>query len=358
MLRTETHDTHDNAFAIGWDHARHGLAPPLERLCINPRLRDGFRAGRAASARVAPAAPAVQCWLRLRLPALAEGRAFETVRLTPGYLARLAVSHCPVTREPLGESARFARLRNDAGYAAGNVALLGARAAAALDGLDASAALAALAKGAPPAAQAGLTLPQRRRLAMLASFARPLAHARVAALPLLLLPPPGAMLFNPAQALQVSIARAWVGATPNRRLAALRAALPAAARDAFDALVAAFHERITAGERPGGVPHWRVEDAWEDAALLRRWHHFALALTPAECEALVLHHEPASTLQRPDGLATDGGALARGGLAPLARRSPLRPPARVAGAWPTRDAVVPPRPPARPASAQQSLFTH
>ena len=364
--------TYDSPFAIGWDHARHRLTPPLERLCINPRLRDGFQAGRAAfGGRTLAASTAVREWLALRLEALAAGCAFETVRLTPGYLARLAVPHCPITRQSLADVVdgwRVARVRRDAGYAAGNLSRLSARADAAQARLGLAESLDLLRAGRSDAdaCHAGLTLAQVRRLVVLRSFVRPLPH-EAAALPLLVLPPPGLLLLNPLQALQCCLTRAFGEATPNRRLAALREALPdAASRDALDAFVAAYHPVVAAAVTAASTParRWALEDAWADGRVLGRWKRFARTLTAAQCEALLPGLEPRLLLQRPDALATEGWALASGGrAAPPRRLAPQRATAAAAQRPAQRERserAIAPLPPAgaRDASLRQRhLFT-
>jgi hypothetical protein len=330
--------THDSPFAIGWDHAHYRVTPPLERLCINPRLRHGFQAGRSAFGGRTLAAPVpVREWLALRLDALAAGCAFESVRLTPGYLARLAVAHCPVTREPLAMSAeaangwRVARVRRDAGYAAGNLARLGVRADAAQTHLAQTETLDLLHSGEAGAndRHAGLTLAQARRLAVLRSFVRPLSHAAAAALPLLVLPPPGLLLFNPLQALQCRITRCFGEATPNQRLAALREALPdGASRAAFDSFVAAYHPAFAAAAaQPAPAPRWALEDAWADGRVLDDWKRLARTLSAVQCESLLLRHAPQGLLVRPDALATEGWALESAGRVGPPRRLASRLPA-------------------------------
>jgi hypothetical protein len=363
-------DTADSPFALGWDHAHYRLTPPLERLCINPRLRDGFQAGRAAFGRHTLAADApVREWLQLRLEALACGAAFESVRLTPRYLARLAVPHCPVTREPLtgsGEAAgwRVARVRLDAGYAAGNLARMSLRAVAG----------AAMPGRGENAHAAALTATQRRRLAVLAGFVQPLAHEAATAVPLLVLPPPGLLLFNPAQALQTVVTRSFAAPTPNLRLAALREALPdATSRDDFDAFIAAYGAALAevtayaAGADAAAAPaHWALEDAWADARACERWKRFARGLGAARCEALALQAAPRGSLQRPEPLATEGWALESAGRAAARRTPPLRLPASlgIRRAGPSQAAGAVPKPTSPRAGEpgrshrQPSLFTH
>ena len=370
--------THDSPFAVGWDHAHHGLTPPLERLCINPRLRHGFQAGRAAFGRRSlSASTPVREWLALRLDALAAGCAFETVRLTPRYLAKLAVTHCPITREPFATAAaaadgwRVARVRRDAGYAAGNLARLGLRADAAQARLGSAKATELLCAGEAGANErhAGLTLAQARRLAVLRSLVQPLSH-EAAMLPLLVLPPPGLLLFNPLQALQCCVTRAFGEATPNRRLAAVRGALEdAASQGAFDAFVAAYHAALAeaAPDRSTPASRWALEDAWADGRVLGRWKRFARTLTAARCEALLLRLAPQDMLQRPDALATEGWALASSGRAGPPRRLASRLPAvSAAGQRPApssrpESATAPALPPAGAMAGrlrQRNLFTH
>ena len=366
--------THDSPFAIGWDHAHHGLTPPLERLCINPRLRHGFQAGRAAfGRRTLAASTPVREWLALRLEALATGCAFETVRLTPRYLARLAVAHCPVTREPLAAAAgveagwRVARVRRDAGYAAGNLVRLGLRAEAAQARLGPALELLRVGAADTNERHAGLTLAQARRLAVLRSFVQPLAH-EAAALPLLLLPPPGLLLFNPLQALQCGITRAFGEPTPDQRLAALREALEDAASQAlFDAFIAAYRSALAQVAPGQPATRWVLEDAWADGAALGRWKRFARMLGAARCEALLQCLEPQGLLQRPDALATEGWALACGGRAGLPRMPPSRLPAAANAAQrpasldrPKRAAAtaLPPAEPMAGRARQRNLFTH
>src|ERR1043165_5813180 len=67
-----------DGFAIGWEHARHGVVPPPAHLANDSPVREGWQAGRAAFARRSlPATPAVRQWLQLRLAAWQHGLAFE-----------------------------------------------------------------------------------------------------------------------------------------------------------------------------------------------------------------------------------------------------------------------------------------
>lgn len=337
-------DTLDTAFQLGWDHAHHGVTPPLERLCINPRLRHGFKAGRAVfGRRTLPVTHLVHKWLQLRLDALARSRAFESVQLTPGYLGRIDVALCPITREPLTQSSGEAsdwsvdRVRNDAGYAAGNLAVMSARANAAKGaaGFPEAMAIVQRCRSRPddPARVDGLSREQWARVAALASFVHPLPHAQAASLPLLLLPPNRLRLFNPVQALQTLASRALAHVTPCQELDRLRAALPGEpVRHDFDAFVEAYRAGVagSARSRPAAPLHWALEDAWADPRVLGRWRRLALGLSAARCEAAVLACGDAGVAHLPDGLATDGWALEQQGYV-RARSAPLNRLAAAAG---------------------------
>lgn len=333
-------DTFDSAYALGWDHARHGLVPPLERLCINPQLQRGFRAGRDAFGRVQTrATTAVRRWLALRLRALAEGRTYETEQLTPHYLGQLAAEHCPVTRERLTQGdtegrdgaptdAGIERLRDDAGYAGGHLVTLSRRAAAALSGRGhaelCSRWRAARAGGDEPRAARpeGPSATAWGRLAVLSSFVTPMEHDAAARLPLLVLPPNRLRLFSPVQALQALATRALLHETPSRRLAAIREALPAPLRAAFDGWVVAMRERLDAElvARSGEPARWALEDCWADRRVVARWRRLARGLTSAQCGQIVEGFDDAGVICSSDVIATDGWSLATRGKFELTRK--------------------------------------
>jgi len=76
----------------------------------------------------------VKKWLQLRLGAWLRGKSFELVQVTPNFLERIDVALCPITGEALthasgsGTDASVDRVNNDAGHAAGNLAVMSARA--------------------------------------------------------------------------------------------------------------------------------------------------------------------------------------------------------------------------------------
>lgn len=294
-------------FAIGVDHARHRVTPPLRHLHGDNPVRQGWEHGRALfGSRTLPAGAAVRQWLALRLEAWQHGRVFEEVQVNPAFLASIDAVDCPVTRRTLtlcaerDSDASVARLNTEAAYAAGNLAVLAqqavqARAAAgaadpagAAAGVDALLAQARrLADGDAPAATAhGLDAAAWLRLAVLASFATPLPHARAAALPLCVLPPNRVRVINPVQALQLVLTLQFAAGGYARRLLALSALAPdAEARQAFQIFMhTLLARRLGAG--PGATAaelRRTLEDSWCDPLVQRRWQRLAGRLTAADC---------------------------------------------------------------------------
>ena len=370
-------DCADSGYRIGWDHARHGLVPPAAHLHAGNPLRTGWEAGKVSFGRrtLAPT-PRVRQWLQLRLDAWLRGIAFETLQVTPHYLGQIEVRSCPVTRREMGGGAasgdardggsRVERIRSDAGFAAGNLAMLAATAATAADwvghdwreALRQAERLDATPAAAGPAARDGLdpldTLDAAawRRLAVLLSFTTPLAHDEAAQLPLHLLPPNRVRLLNPLQGLQVllSLRLATVGGMAAIRSLAER--MPGEApRAAFSRFVAALLPRLLEADcgsagRPAPEAcgadraarrRTAIEDAWSHPLVQSRWQRFALALTEAQAQAMLKHAGvwvPAG--QRVQWMdseqATEGWALASAGRTPqdgAAERWPAAPaPAR------------------------------
>jgi hypothetical protein len=111
-------------FEIGWDCAHYRVTPPAEHLQPGNPVRQGWEAGQAAfGTRALFARPPVRKWPQLRLGAWLRGRSFDEAHVTPGFLARIGVERCPITREPLTQGtgepsdASVDRVCNDAGYA-------------------------------------------------------------------------------------------------------------------------------------------------------------------------------------------------------------------------------------------------
>ena len=285
-------------FEIGWDHAQHRLVPPVQHLHAGSPVRQGWQAGRALfGTRTLRVTRHVRKWLQLRLNAWVRGRAFEGQTVTPHFLAQIEVAECPVTREPLTHAtgapsdASVDRVNNDAGYAAGNLAVMSVRANAAKADHAWDAALAVVRELESSGRDAfdGLSAAQWSRLAVLMSYVTPLAHGRVACLPLLVLPPNRLRLLNPVQALQTLLTLQFTRPGAPKRVAELAGVVPAPARDAFQVFMhTLLARRLAAGANADGPALRRaMEDAWLHPLVNRRWQRFALQLTESDCERLV-----------------------------------------------------------------------
>lgn len=313
------------AWAIGRDHARHRLTPPMAHLQAESPVHQGWRAGRAMfGARTQPATPWVRRWLQLRLVAWMEGRAFEDVQVTPHFLRQVAAETCPVTREPItDDDARVVCLFDRAGIAAGNLATLGARAASAKARLGWDEALAVADRLAADGVLSvdALASAEWSRLGVLMSFATPLPHHVAATVPLRVLPPNRVRVLNPVQALQVMLTLQFGHAGYARRLVTLAALLPTSElRQAFQVFMhTLLARRLSAGQAADRTAvRQALEDSWADPLVNRRWQRLALRLTPTDCERL-LQRAAARDLATPGatwlGLdrATEGWALATSG---------------------------------------------
>jgi len=328
----------DPGFEIGWDYAHHRLVPPAEQLLPANPVRLGWEAGQAVfGVRTLRATPQVRKWLRLRLNAWMRGKAFELVQVTPHFLARIDVAHCPVTGEALthgsgGDSdASVDRVNNRAGYAAGNLAVMSVRANRAksdLDWRDAAGIVRRIEAGQLGQID-GLNAREWARLAALMSCCTPLSHAEAASMPLLVLPPPRLRLLNPVQAVQAGLTIAF--ATPGRtpRLDALLRLFPASVHHEVRSFVTTLlARRIAAGPAATRTELGAAfEAAWSEPLLLRRWQRLALRMDAAACEAVAAalpavvaggtaearRAAPLSYLGFEQ--ATEGWALATGGMA-------------------------------------------
>ncbi len=294
-------------FELGRDYAHHAQTPPAPYDQEPSPLHNGRLAGRAAfGERTLPASRALRRWLQLRLHAWLRGRSVELFQVTPHYLRQLDVSHCPITRTPLSAAtlqpsdATFDRVRHDAAYAAGNLAVMSARAnqaKAALGWREAQQVVDTLQAGlrrGRPQDHDGLNVAQWSRIAVLCSFVEALPHQQACALPMLLLPPNRLRLFNPVQALQAFISLQLLRPGWSRRVREFETLLPGVAvRRAFQGFFLAWLPRVLENSRKAGRPaqtlqtRWAIEDAWQHAPVLRRWVAFAGSLDAVHCEALV-----------------------------------------------------------------------
>jgi hypothetical protein len=334
---------HDQiGFELGWDYAHHGMAPTAPFGEEPSPLRHGLLAGQAAfGQRTLLPTRHVRKWLQLRLHAWLRGRSVELVQVTPNHLQQIEVSHCPITRVALstatleGSDASVDRVRNDAGYAAGNLAMMSTKAnhAKAAHGFRDALRIVRDLEAARTAAAGGLTVAQWARVAVLCSFVEPLGHEEASALPMLVLPPNRLRLFNPVQALQAFVGRQLLTPGWSQRLARFDALLPGKpARRAFQMFFHALLPRVLeAGRTDEAVrARWAVEDAWRNPLVMKRWTAFARLLTPAQCEE-VLARAAAKGLatqrieQIGDAEATEGWNLESRGYVPhsvVAQRVP------------------------------------
>jgi hypothetical protein len=329
-------------FDIGWDHARHGLVPPPEQWLDGNPLHQGWRAGKACfGERTLAASRRVRLWLALRLHAWLRHRAFELAEVTPHYLGQIETVICPVTRQSLVQAdASVDRVCDQAGYAAGNLAMLSAQANRAKGALrwDDALVQAHLAASAEGGCVDGLDAAAWARLAVLISFVTPLPHEQAARLALRVLPPNRLRLLNPVQGLQALVTRELGRPDGTRRLRELAVLLPGEALrlDFHRWLSAMLPRRIEAGrDADAWTLRHALEDAWCDGRVNRCWQRFALQLDEALIERLLqrcaagalsgtrlLLHEMAT--------ATEGWALDTGGRSVVPAPQGRRPLARLA----------------------------
>jgi hypothetical protein len=310
-------------FALGWDHARHALVPPAELLLPGTPVCQGWLAGKAVfGQRTLAGGRHVRLWLHLRTLAWRRGVAFECQQVTPNYLAQIHTERCPVLRQPLGGatgdplSAVVERLNPQAGYAAGNLAVMSLRAAQARRGLSAADA----ARRAREAECRGADVDELDaaawwRLAALAAFAVTLPFFEAARLPLAVLPPNRVRLLNAAQGLQALVTQLFVRPGWSARARALAEMLPAhTLRHDFNLFVGAMAPRVLEAGTDANALRPALEDAWLHERVQRRWQHFLLSLGEAAAEALLERAAAAGlagvrTLHHPAERATEGWAL-------------------------------------------------
>lgn len=335
---TDSHDSHDSqatshariGFELGWDYAHYRVTPPAPYAQQPSALHDGLLAGRAAfGLRTLQATRPVRKWLQLRLHAWLRGRSVELFQVTPNYLAQIDVSHCPITRVALSAAtlessdASIDRVRNDAGYAAGNLAVMSTKAnhAKATYGFAQAQQMAQRIEAESLPGVAGLTGEQWTRVAVLCSFVEPLPHEAACAIPLRVLPPNRLRLFNPVQALQAFISRQLLKPGWSQRISRFEDLLPGKPlkRDFKSFFMALLPRVLEAGKLT--EPHearWAIEDAWRAPLVQQRWALFARQLTAAQCDALIAK----ATARRlgtgivfalPDSQATEGWNLATRG---------------------------------------------
>ena len=328
-------------FDIGWDHAHHGLVPAAELLHPGTPVCQGWMAGKAVFGRRTLAGSRhTRQWLQLRLLGWRRCIGFDTLQVTPNYLSQIDTPRCPVRRCALGgavgqpDAAMVVRLNPNAGYAAGNLAVMSAQAAAALEATDAPEAVrhARTAEASAEPLQ-GLSAAAWWRVAALRAFTTPLPFAEVARLPLALLPPNRVRLLNAAQGLQALVTQMFSSPGWSGRCRALAQLLPEhTVRHDFNLFVGAMAPRVLeAGSEPAALRR-ALEDAWLQDRVQRRWQHLVLSLGEAATAALLdraLHAaaaQPAGLriVQHTPDLATEGWSLSAAPVATTRSRAAPR----------------------------------
>ena len=317
-------------FDIGWDHGHHGLVPPPELLHADTPVYQGWMAAKAVFGRRTLASQrSTRQWLQLRLLAWRRGIAFDTQQLTPNFLRQIHTERCPVRRCALGgpashpDAAVVERLNPQAGYAAGNLAVMSAQAAAACAGTSAmQAARHARAAEACGEAVQGLDAATWWRVAALGAFATPLPFAEVARLPLAVLPPNRVRLLNAAQGLQALVTLLFTAPGWSDRCRAFGLLLPAhTLRHDFNLFVGAMAPRVLEAGNDSAALRHALEDAWLLERVQRRWMHLVLSLGEAATEALLARAAEAPVpgvrilCHAPDQ-AVEGWALPQAGCTP------------------------------------------
>lgn len=328
----------DPGFKIGWDFAHFRLVPPVEQLLPWNPVRDGWEAGQAVfGLRTLRATPYVKKWLQLRLGAWMRGKAFELVQVTPNFLERIDVDVCPITGQALTRGtgadtdASVDRVNNQAGYAAGNLAVMSARAnraKSAYDWRDAATFVRQI-EADHLGEIDGLSAREWARLAALMSYCTPPSHAEAANLPLLVLPPPLLRVLNPVQAVQAGLTLCFARTDRVPKLDALVRIFPAGVQfEARSFMTTLLARRIAAG--PVATPaqlRAALEAAWCEPLIVRRWQRVALRMSPACCEKVVAALPTAAAGLAP--LRYLGGTLQRVGLRHRARARSRSPASRV-----------------------------
>ena len=346
--------THEHVgFELGWDYAHHRVSLPVSYAQEPSPLRNGLLAGQAAfGTRTLAATRHVRKWLQLRLHAWLRGRSVELVQVRPNYLQQIDASHCPITRVALssatleGTDASIDRVRNDAGYAAGNLAVMSTKAnhAKGSFGMRDAQRFVQQIETEQLNGLGGLTSEQWSRVATLCSFVEPLPHGEACVLPLRVLPPNRLRLFNPVQALQAFVSQQLLKPGWSARISRFEDLLPGKVlRRDFKSFFMSLLPRVIEAGRTADASHarWAIEDAWRASLVQQRWTRFALQLTAAQCEALLARAAArklgtAVMLPLTDAGATDGWNLATRGYVPhanTAHHGTHRPEAQQSLAW-------------------------
>lgn len=322
----------DPGFEIGWDYAHHRLVPPAELLLEGNPIRQGWEAGQAIfGVRTLRQTPHIKKWLQLRVGAWMRGKAFDLINVTPNYLQSLDTAACPVSGKELTQGsglpsdASIDRVNNLAGYACGNLAVMSVRVNSAKSAYDwrECAEFARQIEVGGLGQIDGLSAGEWARLATLSSLCTPLTHAEAACMPLLLMPPQGLRILNPAQALQVVLTTRFTRPGKLPQIDQLARLFPGGFRPALHTLMGTLlARRIAAGPRADEASLRRaMQAAWAHPAMLRRWQDLAMRLGAGYCEYVVGRAVDCGLADSelrclPLSQATAGWALETGGLVP------------------------------------------
>lgn len=334
LLTAEQPKADHTGFQIGWDHAHHGLVPPGVDSAHNAALHQGWRAGKAVfGSRTLAARRTVRQWLQLRLAAWQRGEAFDELQVTPHHLAEIEVRHCPVRRMVLGgtgaDAATVVRLNPEAGWVAGNLAMVSAAAADLLATTPVALAV-RLARQAEATGEPAEGQPAALwwRVAALRAATTPLPFADAAKLPLAALPPNRVRMVNGVQGLQALVTRCFMAPGWAERCRALAAMLPEhTLRHDFNLFVGALAPRVLEAGGDSTALRAALENAWLNERVQRRWQHLVLSLGAEGTDALL---ERAASLPLPGVTVLQHPAppalrlASRAGLSVGARR-PSRP---------------------------------
>jgi hypothetical protein len=330
-------------FDIGWDHAHHGLVPPPQLLLPGTPVCQGWMAARAVFGRRTLASTRqVRQWLALRLQAWRHSVPFETLSVTPNFLAQIQSTQCPIRRVALGgaegeaDAAVTVRLNEEAHFAAGNLVQMSQAAAQARQGVSATQAVRwARQCELTGQTQEGLNAAQWWRVAALAGFATPLPFAEAARLPLAVLPPNRVRLLNAVQGLQALVTELFASDGWSARCRDLAQLLPEhTLRHDFNLFVGAMAPRVLEAGAAGTYRRRALEDAWLQERVQRRWQHLVLSLGETAADALleraarlpltgrrVLNH-PAAQAVEGWGVPAPTTPLLRRRLSPVAAPQP------------------------------------
>lgn len=228
-------------------------------------------------------------------------------------------------------SCRAKSALHQAGYAAGNLAVMSARAnraKSAYDWRDAATFVRQI-EADHLGEIDGLSAREWARLAALMSYCTPPSHAEAANLPLLVLPPPRLRVLNPVQTVQAGLTLCFARTDRAPKLDALVRIFPAGVQfEARSFMTTLLARRIAAG--PVATPaqlRAALEAAWCEPLIVRRWQRVALRMSPACCEKVVAALPTAAAGLAP--LRYLGGTLQRVGLRHRARARSRSPASRV-----------------------------